>query len=167
MLDSIIQAVQQVAGQSVAENPNVPAEQQGAVASEAVSSITGGIQKAIAGGNVQSLINLFSGNEAPENNATVQNISGNFVSSLTEKLGFGGGQASALSSIIPMIFNLVKSKLGQSTTSAGGNGLESILSGFSGILDQNKDGKVDLSDAAGLLKGGGLLDSLKGLFGGK
>lgn len=163
MLESIINAVKEVAGQTVASNQGVPNEHQSGVVDEAINSIKGGLEGAVSSGNIQSLTNLFSGNESVENNGTVQQISGNFVQNITQKFGLAN-QSGALSSIIPSIFNMVKSKLG---SSAGGGGLQDILSKFSGVLDQNHDGKVDLSDASSLLSGGGLMDKLKGLLGGK
>ncbi len=167
MFENILESVQQIAGQAVEQNPDVDNAHKEGIASEAVSSIKNGIEGAVANGNIGSLLGFFSNsNENAASNPVVQNISGDFISNITQKFGLGEG-ASSLGAIIPMIFNLVKSHLGggaantESTASGEGGGLGSILGSFSGIFDQNHDGKVDLGDA------GGLLSSLGKLFGGK
>lgn len=170
MFESILESVQQLAGQVVEQNPDVDNAHKEGIASEAISSIKDGIQGAVADGNIGNLLGFFSNsNETAESNPVVQNISGNFINNITQKFGLGAGEGS-LALLIPMIFNLVKSQLGGAATTntntganntQEGGGLGSILGSFSGILDQNGDGKVDLGDA------GGLLSSLGKLFGGK
>jgi len=166
MFENILESVQQIAGQAVEQNPDVDNAHKEGIASEAISSIKNGIEGAVANGNIGSLLGFFSNsNENAESNPVVQNISGNFINNITQKFGLSAG-ALSLGSIIPMIFNLVKSHLGGATASTDGaapseGGLGSLLNSFSGILDQNHDGKVDLGDA------GGLLGSLGKLFGGK
>lgn len=165
MFENILESVQQIAGQAVEQNPDVDNAHKEGIASEAISSIKNGIEGAVANGNIGSLLGFFSNsNENAESNPVVQDISGNFINNITQKFGLGAG-ALSLGSIIPMIFNLVKSHLGGAAASADGaapseGGLGSLLNSFSGILDQNHDGKVDLGDA------GGLLGSLGKLFGG-
>ncbi|WP_447641336.1 MULTISPECIES: hypothetical protein [Chitinophagaceae] len=164
MFENILESVTQIAGQAVEQNPDVDNAHKEGIAGEAISSIKNGIEGAVASGNIGSLLGFFSNsNENAESNPVVQNISGNFLNNITEKFGLGANAAS-LSSIIPMIFNLVKSHLGGATASTGGaasgdGGLGSLLNSFSGVLDQNHDGKVDLGDA------GGLLGSLGKMFG--
>lgn len=167
MFENILQSVQQIAGQAVEQNPDIDNAHKEGIASEAISSIKNGIEGAVANGNIGSLLGFFSNsNETAESNPVVQNISGNFINNITQKFGLGSG-ALSLSAIIPLIFNLVKSHLGgAASTNANAaapaeGGLGSILGSFSGVLDQNKDGKVDLSDASGLL------GSLTKMFGGK
>ncbi|MFT4204903.1 MAG: hypothetical protein QM610_13440 [Chitinophagaceae bacterium] len=166
MFENILESVQHIAGQAVEQSPDVDNAHKEGIAGEAVASIKNGIQGAIANGNVSSLLGFFSNSdEKAESNPVVQGISGDFISNITQKFGLGNG-ASSLSAIIPMIFNLVKSHLsgaggGNAATASSEGGLGGILGSFSGILDQNKDGKVDLSDASGLL------GSLGSLFGGK
>ncbi len=168
MFENILESVQQIAGQAVEQNPDVDNAHKEGIAGEAISSIKNGIEGAISDGNIGNLLGFFSNsNENAESNPVVQNISDNFINNITQKFGLGGSAAS-LSAIIPLIFNLVKSHLGGAAVSADGaaatsneGGLGGILGSFSGILDQNHDGKVDLGDA------GGLLGSLGKLFGGK
>lgn len=168
MFENILESVQQIAGQAVEQNPDVDNAHKEGIASEAISSIKSGIEGAVANGNIGNLLGFFSNsNESAESNPVVQNISGNFMDNIKQKFGLGAGAAS-LSAIIPMIFNLVKSHLGNnasadanSGTTEGGGIFGGLLNSFSGILDQNKDGKVDLGDA------GGLLGSLGKMFGGK
>lgn len=151
---------------------------------------------------VMSLFSGQGGNVS--DHPVTQNISGNLISNLMSKFGLNGQQAGGIvSSILPMIlsklvhktndtndgsFNIQSIFNSLSGGSTGGLDIQSILSKFTGggnnsggsttsgsnPLDQNGDGKVDLSDITAAFSnkggsnqgGGGIMDSIKGLFGG-
>jgi uncharacterized protein YidB (DUF937 family) len=151
---------------------------------------------------VMSLFSGQGGNVS--DHPVTQNISGNLITNLMSKFGLNGQQAGGIvSSILPMIlsklvhktndtndgsFNIQSIFNSLSGGSTGGLDIQSILSKFTGggdnsggnaasgsnPLDQNGDGKVDLSDITAAFSnkgrssqgGGGIMDSIKGLFGG-
>ncbi|MEO5944378.1 MAG: hypothetical protein ABIP30_10090 [Ferruginibacter sp.] len=151
---------------------------------------------------VMSLFSGQGGNV--NDHPVTQNISGNLISNLMSKFGLNGQQAGGIvSSILPMILSKLVNKTNDTNDgsfniqsifnslsggSTGGIDIQSILSKFTGggnnsggnttsgsnPLDQNGDGKVDLSDITAAFSnkggssqgGGGIMDSIKGLFGG-
>lgn len=178
MFEQIASLLSETANKAVSDNPEIPQEQKTAVADETVKSITGSLQNALSGGNMQDIAGLFSGSGGG-GTALMQGISGDLISNLTQKLGIGSGAAQSLgASIIPMLIEKVQSMFSGGGAN-GGLDLSSMLGSLTsgGGLDQNKDGKVDLSDAIDFLKGGskeggndkengdGIGGMLKGLFG--
>lgn len=204
MFDELLNLVKNNSQESVVNNPDVPNEHNEAVQAEATSSIMTTLQGMLASGGAAQVLNLFNqgGNTNGINNHPVtQSVSNNLVSSLMNKFGIGGNQAS---SVANMLIPMVLSKLtgGGNQQQAGGLNIESIFSSLSGgktggmnigsllsqfggnALDKNNDGKVDLSDLTAAFSGnnnaqqlqnnnntpqtgGGILDTLSGLFGGK
>lgn len=179
MFEQIASLLTETAHKAVSNNPEIPQEQKAEVADETVKSITGSLQNAFSGGNMQDIAGMFSGSGSG-GGALAQGISGDLISNLTQKLGIGSGAAQSLgASIIPMLLEKVQSMFGGGGAAGGGFDISSMLSSLTsgGGLDQNKDGKVDLNDAIDFLKGGskdgsdgkeggeGIGGMLKGLFG--
>ena len=197
MFEQLFNLVKENAQEDIVNNPVIPNEQNEAVMQEASSSITSTLQSLMASGNSKDVFALF--NSQPDQvqaQPAMQQISGNFISSLTEKFGIGGAQASGLAgSLIPNIlgkligktndpsdnsFNIqdIFNKLSNNGTS--GLNIPGMLSKFAGGgLDKDGDGDVDFNDltaafsgatqqsGAGTQSGGGILDTLKGMLGGK
>ncbi len=190
MLDQLVQLVRENAQQTVVANPAVPNEQNDAIIGEASHSIAAGLQDALASGNVKEVMGLFNSNGQVDNsNPVVNNISGNLISSLTEKFNLNSGTAASIAgSLIPAVLgSLVKktndpadngfsldsifsSLTGGSTSGADLGGL---LGKFAGGLDKDGDGDVDMQDLMGMISNGakqqqangGLGGLLGGLFG--
>lgn len=123
----------------------------------------------------------------------MQQISGNFMSSIMEKFGLNNQQAGGIAgSLIPMILGKLVNKTndpndsslniqdifnGLSNNKTSGIDIGSIFSKFSGGLDKDGDGDVDLNDLTMIFSGsasgnsnasgngGGILDKLKGMLG--
>lgn len=197
MLDQLLNLVEQSAGDSVIKNPEVPDEHNEGVVKEAVGAITGGLRNEVAQGGFEGVLKTLGGHSTPTmDNPVINDISGNFIDRIVNKFGISSGTAKSIAStLIP----LVMSKLIHKTNDPADNsfGLDDIFSSLTGGkssglnlggilgsltgnggLDQNKDGKIDLSDISGMLggaaknqqqnnedNGGNLMDSLKGLFG--
>lgn len=190
MLDQLIQLVRENAQDAVVANPAVPNEQNDAVIGEATHSIASGLQDALANGNVKEVMSLFNSNgQVDSQNPVVNNISGNLISSLTQKFNLNSGTAASLAgSLIPAVLgSLVKKtndpsdngfsldSIFSSLTGGSTNGMNlgGLLGKFAGGLDKDGDGDVDMQDVMGMISNGakqqqgsgGLGGLLGGLFG--
>lgn len=190
MLDQLVQLVRDSAQETVVANPAIPNEQNDAVIGEASHSIASGLQEALANGNVKDVMGLFNSNGQVDNsNPVVNNISGNLISSLTEKFNLNGSTAAAIAgSLIPSVLgSLVKKTNDPSDNgfsldgifssltggSSQGINLGSLLGKFAGGMDKDGDGDVDLQDMVGMISNGakqqqgsgGLGGLLGGIFG--
>lgn len=188
IFEQLTQLVKQYGTDAVVNNTAVPNEQNDAVMSEASSSIIDSLKNMAASGNVEDLGKLFQGTNASDaSNPTVQEITNNLTSSLGEKFGLSGDAASGVAgSLIPKVLgSLIGSAKDPNNPGfnisdiigaiSGGNGnaggLMDVVSKYGGQfgLDQNADGKVDMSDAMAAVskKSGGLGGLFGKLFGGK
>lgn len=193
MFEQLMQLIQTESTETVVNNPEVPNEYNESVMQEAGASVTSTLQSMLASGQAKDVLSLFK--TAPDqvgSHPATQQISGNFMSSIMEKFGLNNGAASNIAgSLIPMVlgkmvgrtndpndssFNIQDIFNGLSNNRTSGIDIGSILSKFSGGLDKDGDGDVDLSDltsmfsggsGSGSSSGGGLLDSLKGMLGGR
>ncbi|WP_298300353.1 DUF937 domain-containing protein [Hydrotalea sp.] len=159
MFEQIMQLVQQHAQEAVVNNPEVPNENNEAVMQEAGSSITNGLQNLLSGGELNA---LFQGGSVASGNPALQNISGNFISSITQKFGISseaasGIAASAIPNVINSIQNMGNSSGGMqqvlSNLTSGNANLGSIANSIGSKLGMDKDGDGDVD-----------FDDLKKLF---
>ena len=188
MFEQLTQLVQQYGTAAVVNNTAVPNEQNEAVMNEASSSIIDSLKNMAANGNMEDLGKLFQGNNASDStNPAVQEITNNLTTSLGERFGLSGDAASGVAgSLIPKVlgsligaakdpnnpgFNI--SDIVGAISGGNGNagGLMDVVSKYGGQfgLDQNADGKVDMSDAMAAIskKSGGIGGLFGKLFGGK
>lgn len=185
MFEQLTQLVQLFGQESVVQNKAIPNEQNDAVMQEAGSSIISSLQQMASSGGLEQLAGLFNGNNAQNSsNPAVQQITENLTGSLSEKFGLSGEAASGVaSSMIPNILGSLMGKANDPNDSfqisdivnaiSGDNsqagGIMDAISKYGGQLglDQNADGKVDISDAMNLAKGNGGLGGLLGRIFGK
>ena len=184
MFEQLTQLAQQFGVDTVINNPAVPNEKNEAVIGEASNSVIGGLQKIVAEGGVDQLAELFQGNNAADvSNPVVQKLTQELTGNLGEKFGFSASDATGIASkLIPQILASLVGKAKDpndssfeisdiiSAISGGKNaGVMDAITKYGGQfgLDQNGDGKVDMSDAMDAVtkKGGGLGGMLGGLFG--
>lgn len=190
MLDQLLQLVRENAGEAVVNNPQVPNEQNDAVIGEATQSIAGGLQNALAEGQIGDVMSLFNGDgQVDDQNPVVNNISGDLIGNLTKKFNLDGGTAASIAgSLIPKVLGSLVNKTndpndngfsldGIFSSLTGGStqgiNLGGLLGKFKGGLDKDKDGDVDMQDLVGMISngakqqqsGGGLGGLLGGLFG--
>lgn len=169
MLDALLNLVKQSSQEAVIDNPEIPNEQNAAVMEEAGSSVVSTLQNMMASGQANQVLSLF-GNDATDvnNNAVTQNVSGNFINNITQKLGISPKVAGSIAAVvIPMIiskmvkksndpsdgsFNVqdIFNKLSNNGTS--GLNIPDILSKFGG----SSNSAAQSSGGGGLL--GGMLD---------
>lgn len=184
MFDQLTQLVQQFGDDSVVKNNAIPNEQNEAVLQEAGSSIFSSLQKMASEGGIEQLAGLLQGNNAQDiSNPAVQQITQQLTGNLSEKFGLSSETASGVAGgMIPKILGGLMGKANDPNDSfqvsdiigaiAGnsqqaGNIMDTISKyGTQFGLDQNADGKVDLSDAMDLAKGKGGIGGILGkLFG--
>lgn len=169
MLDQLMQIVQQQGQSAVVENDAVPNEKNEAVLAEARDSIFKGLQNMMAKGQTEEVASLLKGGTEPaENNQAMSLLSGNFIESVTSKLGISKETAMSIAAqLIPMVLSKLSNKakdpndnsidfgniLSSLRGGQGGN-LGSAASSIGGMLglDKDKDGDTDLNDVLGMFK---------------
>ncbi len=196
MFEQLMDLVKQNSNEAIVNNPDVPNEQNEAVTSTATSSIMDSLKGMLSGNGASSVMNLFHGDNSGKDltdHPVTQNVSSDLVSNLMSKFGFSSDKASGIAgSLVPMIINKLVHKTNDPNDSSfdissifsslsggktGGMDIGGMISKFGGSgLDKNHDGKVDLSDltaafsgggaTSGSQEGGGMMDKIKGLFGG-
>lgn len=184
MFEQLTQLVQQFGQEDVVKNSAVPNEHNEAVMEEAGSSIFSSLQKMASEGGIEQLAGLLQGNNAQNaSNPAVQQITQQLTGSLGEKFGLDSSAASGIAgSIIPKVLGGLVNKANDpndsfqitdliGAISGGGAQTSGIMDAISKYgtqfgLDQNADGKVDLTDAMAISKSSGGIGGFLGkLFG--
>ena len=184
MFEQLTQLVQQFGNDAVVKNDAVPNEQNEAVMQEASNSIVDGLKNMAAEGNISDLSSLFQGNNASDtSNPVVQKLTEQLTGNLGEKFGLSSDAASGVAgSLIPKVLGSLVGNAKDPNHKgfevadivnaiSGGNGNAGLMDAVSKYggqfgLDQNADGKVDMSDAmAAVSKKGGFGGLLGKLFG--
>ena len=184
MFEQLTQLVQQFGNDAVVKNDAVPNEQNEAVMQEASNSIVDGLKNMAAEGNISDLSSLFQGNNASDtSNPVVQKLTEQLTGNLGEKFGLSSDAASGVAgSLIPKVLGSLVGNAKDPNHKgfevadivnaiSGGNGNAGLMEAVSKYggqfgLDQNADGKVDMSDAmAAVSKKGGFGGLLGKLFG--
>lgn len=166
MLEELLNLVKQSSQEAVVDNPEIPNEHNAAVMEEAGSSVVSTLQNMMASGQASQVMSLFGNNaQDVDNNPVTQNISGNFINNITQKLGISPKVASGIAAaVIPMILNkLVKKTNDPSDSSFNIQDIFNKLSnnGTSGINITDILSKFGGSaDAASTGGGGGLLGGM-------
>ena len=187
MFEQLTQLVQQYSGTSVVNNAAVSNEQNEAVINETSNSIFTGLQKIASEGGGEQLASLFNGNSSIDSsNPVVQQITQQLSGSLGEKFGLSSQTSSGVAAgMIPQILSslinkakdpndssfqisdIISSLTGNSSQASGI--METINKyGMQFGLDQNNDGKVDVTDVLVVTKSkGGIAGFIGKLFGSK
>jgi len=164
MLENLLNLVKENAGSAIINNPEISNEHNDAAIATASSSIVDGLKNAVSNGNIDDIMNLFKGDNI-QDNTVAQGIQGNFISELMNKFGLNEQSANGIAGgLLPSVIQQFVHKTNDPNDSSfdisniiqnigGGNlDIQSIISNFTGS-DSNSS------------NGGGILDSLKGLFG--
>ena len=173
MLKNLFNLIKEHGTDAVINNPAIPNEQNNVVLADATHSVADGLQGALAGGGLQSILSLFSSGENHSggngllNNPIVSNIISSFTNKLTSNHGIGADQASGVANnLIPGVISSLINKTNDPNNSSfdigsiinslsggggaqngGGFDIASLVSKFtSGGLDANNDGHVGLDD---------------------
>ena len=176
MLKELFDLVKGHATDTVINNPAVPDEHNNDVIAEATNTVASGFRNVVAGGGVQSLLNLFSGGSDKKSllsNPIISMMMGHFAGKLMSKFNMNNTQANNLSgSLIPNVLSSLISKTNDPNES--GFSLEKLLGSITGNKsdvsgDQNSGGGIgDLLKqfSGGEQSGGGIMDIVKSLAGG-
>lgn len=186
MFEQLTQLAQQFGNEAVVRNDAIPNDQNEAVINEASNSIVSGLQKIASDGGIDQLAGLFQGNtNLDSSNPVVQKLSEQLTGTLGEKFNLGHDTASGVAGdMIPQILGSLIGKAKDANDSSfqvsdlinaisgGGAQNSTIMDAISKYggqfgLDQNADGKVDISDAMSAVtkNGGGFGGLLSKLFG--
>ena len=148
MFENLLNLVKENAGEAIINNPSIPNEKNDAAISETTKGIVDGLKEQFAGGNLAGISNLFSGGNIA-GNPIVGQISQMVTSQLSQRFGLDTSSAgNIVSGLIPKV-------------------MEQFVHKTNDPNDQsfNMDGiMASLSSQSGGL--GGMVDSLKGMFGG-
>lgn len=142
MLDQLFNIVKQFGQETVVKNPDVPNEYNQEVMADATQTIAGGLKNIVAGGGLESLIDLFKGGGNPSGarasgsgiggllkNPIVSMMVGYFISKLVGKYSMSPSVASNVAnSLIPNSLN------GLIQQTADPNNANVNLDGFIGSL---------------------------------
>ena len=152
MLDQLMQLVKEFGENEVVKNPEIPNEYNNAVMSEAAYAIGGTMQDALASGNVQGLMNMFTNDDdqAVMSNPLSQQMQGSFIDGITSKLGINKQTAMRIGAmLIPLVvshmvkrtrssapqdsgFNITDLIGSLTGGQGGGNGISNLISQFTG-----------------------------------
>lgn len=190
MFEQLMEIIRSQSTETIVNNPDVPNEHNESVMQEAGVSVTSTLQQMMASGQVKELMSLFKTSPGEiGNHPAMQHISGNFMGSIMEKFGLNSQQAGGIAGrLMPSVLGSLISKTNDpkdnslniqdifntlSNNKTSGLDIGGMFSKFSGGLDKDGDGDVDLKDLSSMLNGGGtessagggLMDKLKGILG--
>lgn len=175
MFEQLTQLVQQYGNEAVVKNQSIPNDQNEGVINEASSTILSGLQKILAEGGTNDLASLFQGNNASDSsNPVVQKLTEQFSGNLGSKFGIDGASASGVAgSLIPTVLGALVGNAKDPNHKgfeisdlvnaiSGGSGNSDLMDTISKYgtqfgLDQNADGKVDVSDVMAVVSNKGVV----------
>lgn len=169
MFENLLELVKQNAGSAIIDNPAIPNEHNDEAVSMASGSIMDGLKGALANGNMNDLLHMFSNSDNAAASPVSQGIQGNLIQSLMGKFGINNSAAAGIaSSLIPVVLQQFVSKTNDPNDSSFD---------IQGIVNNISGGKTSGMDIQGLLNqftggggstqssgGGGLADMVKGFF---
>jgi hypothetical protein len=186
MLDQLMNLVKQHAGDAIINNPAIPNERNDEAIQETSSSIAGGLQNMLKGGNISDLMSMFSGKHDAGNSPVTNIVTGGVIENLMNKFNLDKGAASNIAgNLVPDVMKKLVNKTNDpndssfdiqgifnnlSGGSTSGFNIQGMLNKFKGAgIDKDGDGDVDLQDLTKLVSGGGtnsggIVDKIKGMF---
>ncbi len=167
MLDNLLELVKSHATEGIINNPAIPNEHNDAAVQVASSSIFDTLKNAASGGNFSDIVSMFNGGG---NNAALSplvNIMQNdMVQNLMHKFGLDQAAASnAASNVLPNAISSLVNKTNDPNDSSFN--IQDIISKVSGGAGGFDIGSLVSKFTGGnnSQSGGGIMDSIKGLFG--
>ncbi|CAN5633689.1 hypothetical protein BH10BAC2_BH10BAC2_14250 [soil metagenome] len=163
MFENLLNLVRENAGDAIIKNPVIPNERNDEAISYASNSIVDGLKGAIANGNINDVLSMFTGGNAAAS-PVAQNINGGFIQNLMDKFGLDNGQAGGVANnLLPSILNQFVHKTNDPNDSSFDiqNIMQNLTGGNSGLDIQNIISQFQVGSHAG---GNGLMDTVKGLF---
>jgi hypothetical protein len=181
MLDQIFDLVKRYAGDAIVSNPDIPNSRNDEAIQDTSGSIMNSLQNIFASGNIKDLLGMFGG-AGKGTTAVNQQVSGNVIQDLINKFGLNHQQAGKVADrMVPNVLNEMVSKTNDPADNSfniqdifnnlsggrtSGFNMQALLNKLKdGKLDLDGDGDTDLQDLVSLVKGGGFMEKVKGLFG--
>ena len=158
MIDQLINLVRQNAGEAIVKNPAIPNEKNDEAIQDVAQNIFGGLKDQVQGGNLSSLVSMFSSGASTSNPAVSQIVS-RVAGSLASKFGVSPQTAQQIaSSILPVVMSQFVNKAKDPNDKDFD--LQDIVSKVGG-------GNVDAGDLLGKITGGsgGIGGALGKMFG--
>lgn len=177
MLETLMNLVQQQAGQAVVNNPAIPNNQNDNVMQTIASSILGGLGQQAQGGGLGNLLGMVVNGGNVQQSPVTQGVQEHVEQNLMQKLGISPQVAmSVAAAVVPMVLSKLMHKASDpNDSSVDGNSILGAATGKQGIdwmgaaSSAMADGKLDMNDLMRVMGqqggGGGLGGMLGGLFG--
>lgn len=145
MLDKVKNIVREYSGDAIINNPSIPNDKNEEAIDTTASSIVNQIKGEATSGNMNSIMDMFKGDNDPESNPGTSKITNGVAGDLAKKLGIDSAAAMGVASkIVPTILNKIRSK-----------------------SNDPSDKDFDIKDILGSAGQGNVMDSVKGIFGKK
>lgn len=137
MFDNLLSLVKEHAGDAIVNNPAIPNEKNEEAIKTTTNSIVDTLKSQVAGGNLNSLMDMFKGGNANASSVS-SSVQNNVVNDLMKKFGIDNVQASGIAQkLIPTVMEKFVSKtndpndksfdLNSIVSSLGGEGANGIL----------------------------------------
>ncbi|GAB3956965.1 hypothetical protein GCM10028805_48340 [Spirosoma harenae] len=181
MLETLMNLVQQNAGQAVINNPAIPNSQNNSVMETVAGSILSGLGQQAQGGGLGNLLGMVVNGGNVQQSPVTQGVQQHVEQNLMEKLGISPQVAmSVASALVPMVLSKLMHKASDpNDSSVDGNSILGAATGNQGVDWMSMagaamaDGKLDMNDLLRVAgqqggsgsSGGGLGGMLGGLFG--
>lgn len=185
MFEELLKLVNENATEAVVNNPEVPNQYNSAVTEHVTHGIIDGLKSQAASGGLADVMKLIGGGSNNlAQNPVVQNITNNLSGSLSQKFGINSQSATSIvSGLLPDILSKFVNKTNDPNDSSFdiGSIFNHISNGKTGGIDiasivknvASGQGGIDLSNITNLFgeknesanSGGGLFNTIKGLFG--
>lgn len=134
MLDTILNSAKDELLGQLGSKFNLNSDQAAKTADAAKKSITDGLMKEVSSGNIDGLVNLFSGKASTAGNPIVDGIAKQLVTNLIQKVGLNQQIAGTVSAfVIPFLISKIT---GSKKEGFGADDITSMLGG--GIGDKIK-----------------------------
>ena len=108
MIENLLQLVKEYGQEQVVENTDIPNEQNEAVMAEASYAVAGTLQNALASGQMEDVMKMFSTGSSAQimANPVAQNMQAGFIDNITSKLGINKNTAMGLAAtLIPIVIS--------------------------------------------------------------
>jgi hypothetical protein len=158
MLENLFQLIKEQGQTDVVDNPAVPNEQNNAVMAEASQAIAGTMQNALASGQTEQVQQLFQTDDTNQmmGNPLAQNMQGNFIDSITSKLGIYKNVAMGIAaSLIPIVLSKLVRRTNSPAPQDSGFDLGGLIGGLTGGGGLMGGGGINMGNVLGQLTSSG------------
>jgi hypothetical protein len=156
MLENLLQLVKEYGQEQVVDNTDIPNEQNEAVMAEASYAVAGTLQNALASGQMDEVMKMFSTGSSSQimSNPVAQNMQSGFVDNITSKLGINKNVAMGLAAtLIPIVISKFVKRTRSTAPQDSGFDLGGLIGSLTGGGAGN--GGLDIGGLISQFTGGG------------